>query len=306
MKKRHLETYLLRDARYYPVLTLTGPRQSGKTTLARATFASHSYVSLETIDQRRFAREDPRGFLAQFSGPLIIDEVQHAPDLMSYIQVSVDENPTPGRFILTGSHNFLLMSRVSQTLAGRCGILNLMPFSRAELEDQEQPDPISPAALFGNRATRLDLWSTLRTGFYPRIHDRQIPPDVWLPDYLQTYLERDVRSLSNIGDLETFERFLALCAGRSAQLLSYSGLASDCGVSVDTARRWISVLKTSFIVFLLSPHHRNFNKRVVKSPKLYFHDTGLLCQLLGIRDAGQIVSHPLGGQSSRTTWSQRS
>jgi predicted AAA+ superfamily ATPase len=166
---------------------------------------------------------------------VIIDEVQHAPDLMSYIQASVDEDPTPGRFILTGSHNFLLMSRVSQTLAGRCGILNLMPFSRAELEDQEQPEPISPATLFGNRTTRLDLFQTLRTGFYPRIHDRQIPPDIWLPDYLQTYLERDVRSLSNIGDLETFERFLALCAGRSAQLLNYSGLASDCGVSVDTA-----------------------------------------------------------------------
>ena len=295
MKRRHLETYLLRDAGYYPVLTLTGPRQSGKTTLARATFPSYGYVSLETIDQRRFAREDPRGFLTHFRGPVIVDEIQHAPDLMSYIQTSVDENPTPGRFILTGSHNFLLMSRVSQTLAGRCGILNLMPFSRAELEDQEQPDPISPAALFGNRTTRLDLWPTLRTGFYPRIHDRQIPAEVWLPDYLQTYLERDVRSLSNIGDLETFERFLALCAGRSAQLLNYSGLASDCGISVDTARRWVSVLKTSFIVFLLSPHHRNFNKRVVKSPKLYFHDTGLLCQLLGIRDAGQIVSHPLRG-----------
>jgi len=295
MKRRHLGAYLLRDARYYPVLTLTGPRQSGKTTLARATFSSYSYVSLETIDQRRFAREDPRGFLMQFRSPVIIDEVQHAPDLMSYIQASVDEDPTPGRFILTGSHNFLLMSRVSQTLAGRCGILNLMPFSRAELEDQEQPDPISPTALFSNRTTRLDLWPTLRTGFYPRIHDRQIPPDVWLPDYLQTYLERDVRSLSNIGDLETFERFLALCAGRSAQLLNFSGLASDCGVSVDTARRWISVLKTSFIVFLLAPHHRNFNKRVVKNPKLYFHDTGLLCQLLGIRDAGQIVSHPLRG-----------
>ena len=137
MKRRHLETYLLRDAGYYPVLTLTGPRQSGKTTLARATFPSYGYVSLETIDQRRFAREDPRGFLTQFRGPVIIDEIQHAPDLMSYIQTSVDENPTPGRFILTGSHNFLLMSRVSQTLAGRCGILNLLPFSRAELEDQE-------------------------------------------------------------------------------------------------------------------------------------------------------------------------
>lgn len=295
MFKRLLDIYLLRDARHYPVLTLTGPRQSGKTTLARATFPSHRYVSLERLDQRGFAREDPLGFLAQFQGPVIIDEVQHVPDLLSYIQVAVDEDPSPGRFILTGSHNFLLMSRVSQTLAGRCGVLNLMPFSRAELEGQKQAEPDTAPALFSNRTTRLQLWQTLRTGFYPRIHDRQIPPEVWLPDYIQTYIERDVRSLSNIGDLDAFERFLALCAGRAAQLLSYSGLASDCGISVDTARRWISVLKTSFIVFLLPPHHRNFNKRVVKSPKLYFYDTGLLCQLLGIRETDQIVSHPLRG-----------
>ncbi len=295
MIKRHLETYLLRDARHYPVLTLTGPRQSGKTTLARATFASHRYVSLEQIDQRRFAREDPLGFLARFNGPVIIDEVQHVPDLLSYIQGAVDEDPSPGRFLLTGSHNFLLMSRVSQTLAGRCAVLNLMPFSRAELEGQNQAEPDTAAGLFRNRTTNLDLWQTLRTGFYPRIHDRKIPPEVWLPDYIQTYIERDVRSLSNIGDLDLFERFLALCAGRAAQLLSYSGLASDCGISVDTARRWISVLKTSFIVFLLPPHHRNFNKRVVKSPKLYFYDTGLLCQFLGIREAAQVVSHPLRG-----------
>jgi predicted AAA+ superfamily ATPase len=295
MLKRLLDIYLLRDARHYPVLTLTGPRQSGKTTLARATFPSHRYVSLEQLDQRGFAREDPLGFLAQFQGPVIIDEVQHVPDLLSYIQVAVDEDPSPGRFILTGSHNFLLMSRVSQTLAGRCGVLNLMPFSRAELEGQKQAEPDTAPALFSNRKTRLQLWQTLRTGFYPRIHDRQIPPEVWLADYIQTYIERDVRSLSNIGDLNAFERFLALCAGRAAQLLSYSGLASDCGISVDTARRWISVLKTSFIVFLLPPHHRNFNKRVVKSPKLYFYDTGLLCQLLGIRETDQIVSHPLRG-----------
>jgi uncharacterized protein len=295
MIKRFLEKYLLRDARHYPVLTLTGPRQSGKTTLARTTFASHRYVSLEQVDQRRFAREDPRGFLAQFPGSVIIDEVQHVPDLLSYIQGAVDEDPSPGRFVLTGSHNFLLMSRVSQTLAGRCGILNLMPFSRAELEGQDQAETDPPASLFSNRTTRLHLWETLRTGFYPRIHDRQIPPEVWLSDYVQTYIERDVRSLSNIGDLGTFDRFLTLCAGRTAQLLNYSGLASDCGISVDTARRWISVLKTSFIVFLLPPHHRNFNKRVVKSPKLYFYDTGLLCQLLGIREATQIVPHPLRG-----------
>lgn len=295
MIKRYLETYLLRDARHYPVLTLTGPRQSGKTTLARATFASHRYVSLEQVDQRQFAREDPKGFLARFPGPVIIDEAQHVPDLLSYIQGAVDEDPSPGRFILTGSHNFLLMSRVSQTLAGRCGILNLMPFSRAELEGQEQAEPTSADALFSNRTTRLTLWQILRTGFYPRIHDRGIPPEVWLPDYIQTYLERDVRSLSNIGNLDVFARFLALCAGRAGQLLNYSGLASDCGISVDTARRWISALTASFIVFLLPPYHRNFNKRVVKSPKLYFYDTGLLCQLLGIREDAQIVSHPLRG-----------
>jgi len=286
---------LFRDARHYPVLTLTGPRQSGKTTLAQTAFASHRYVSLERVDHRRFAREDPRGFLSQYDGPVIIDEVQHVPDLLSYIQGAVDADPSPGRFILTGSHNFLLMSRVSQTLAGRCGILNLMPFSRAELEGQEQAKTDPPPMIFSNRTTRLQLWETLRTGFYPRIHDRQIPPEIWLPDYVQTYIERDVRSLSNIGDLETFTRFLTLCAGRAAQLLNYSGLASDCGISVDTARRWISVLKTSFIVFLLPPHHRNFNKRVVKSPKLYFYDTGLLCQLLGIRETAQIVPHPLRG-----------
>jgi uncharacterized protein len=295
MIKRHLETYLLRDARYYPVLTLTGPRQSGKTTLARATFASHRYVSLEQVDQRQFAREDPKGFLARFPGPVIIDEAQHVPDLLSYIQGAVDEDPSPGRFILTGSHNFLLMSRVSQTLSGRCGILKLMPFSRAELEGQEQTEPGAAASLFSNRTTRLTLWQILRTGFYPRIHDRRIPPEVWLPDYIQTYIERDVRNLSNIGNLDVFARFLALCAGRAGQLLNYSGLASDCGLSVDTARRWISVLTASFIVFLLPPYHRNFNKRVVKSPKLYFYDTGLLCQLLGIREDAQIVSHPLRG-----------
>ncbi len=174
MIKRFLETYLLRDARHYPVLTLTGPRQSGKTTLARATFSSHRYVSLEQVDQRGFAREDPLGFLAQLQGPVIIDEIQHVPDLLSYIQGAVDADPSPGRFILTGSHNFLLMSRVSQTLAGRCGILNLMPFSRAELEGQKQAEPDTAAGIFSNRTTRLQLWQTLRTGFYP--------PDTRPPD----------------------------------------------------------------------------------------------------------------------------
>jgi predicted AAA+ superfamily ATPase len=292
---RLLAPYLRRDAAYYPVLTLTGPRQSGKTTLARATFPDHAYVSLEAPDQRRFASGDPRGFLAQFTGPVILDEIQHTPDLLSYIQVSVDDDGRPGRFVLTGSQNLLVMSQVAQTLAGRTAVLHLVPFSRAEVERQDQPEPESPEMLFENLATRLDVWQTIRAGFYPRIHDRGVPPEVWLPDYLQTYLERDVRTLANVGDLALFDRFLTLSAGRVAQLVNYSALASDCGIAVDTARRWHSILQTSFIVFVLKPHHRNFNKRVVRTPKLFFYDTGLLCHLLGIREVSQLVSHPLRG-----------
>ena len=295
MIPRLLAPYLERDAAYYPVLTLTGPRQSGKTTLARAAFPLHTHVSLEAPDQRRFAHDDPRGFLAHLSGPVILDEIQHAPELLSYIQVAVDEDATPGRFVLTGSHNLLLMSQVAQTLAGRTAVLRLLPFSRAELERHGQSEPGDPAGLFENGATGLDLWDAVRTGFYPRIHDRGVPPEVWLPDYVQTYLERDVRTLANIGDLTLFDRFLALSAGRAAQLLNYSALAADCGIAVDTARRWHSILETSFIVFVLRPHHRNFNKRIVRTPKLFFYDTGLLCHLLGIRERAQLVSHPLRG-----------
>lgn len=296
MVPRFLQHYLRRDAGYYPVLTLTGPRQSGKTTLARAAFPDCEYVTLEATEPRLFARDDPNGFLERYAGPVIIDEVQRVPEILSEIQTSVDRNDTPGRFVLTGSHNFLLMSQVSQTLAGRCGILHLLPFSRAELERQEQPEPAGAEDLFQNRRTGLDLWKTVRTGFYPRIHDRGIPPEVWLPDYIQTYLHRDVRALTNVGDLETFERFLMLCAGRVGQLLNYSSLANDCGVSADTARRWISVLKTSFIVFLLEPHHQNFNKRLIKSPKLYFYDTGLVCHLLRVRDGRQLQTLPQRGE----------
>lgn len=295
MIPRLLQSYLLRDAGYYPVVTLTGPRQSGKTTLARATFPDHDYVSLEETDTRAFAREDPRGFLTRFPGRLVIDEVQRVPDLLSHLQSVVDRDPLPGRFVLTGSQNLLLMEKVSQTLAGRCGILHLLPFSRAELERQSQQDPAIPPTLFANRESHLDCWGLIRAGGYPPIHDRGIPPEVWLSDYVRTYVERDVRALVNVGDLETFERFLKLCAGRVGQILNYASLAGDCGVSVDTARRWLSVLKASFIVFLLPPHHRNFNKRLIKSPKLYFYDTGLVCYLLGIREAGQLDGHPLRG-----------
>ena len=295
MIPRLLQVYLIRDANYYPVVTLTGPRQSGKTTLARAAFPEYEYVSLEDTETRLFASEDPRGFLARYAGPAIFDEVQRVPELFSHIQVSVDDDDRPGRYVLTGSHNFLLMREVSQTLAGRCGILHLLPFSRAELEEQRQEEPADPRRLFANPSTTLKLWDVIRTGFYPRIHDRKVPPEVWLADYVQTYLSRDVRSLVNVGDLEVFERFLRLAAGRTGQLLNYSSLANDCGVSVDTARRWVSVLKTSFVVLLSPAHHRNYNKRLIRSPKLYFYDTGLACYLLGIRDTEQLQTHPLRG-----------
>jgi uncharacterized protein len=295
MIKRTLFFYLKRDAGYYPILTVTGPRQSGKTTLVKAAFPSHEYVSLEEKDTRLFAMDDPRGFLDRYPGPVIIDEAQRAPDIFSYLQAAADRDAAPGRFILTGSQNFLLMEKVSQSLAGRTGILHLLPFERAELEGKHRVPPDNPGALFSSEPSSLDLWDTIYSGYYPRIHDSSIPPEVWLPDYIRTYIERDVRSLVNIGDLERFERFLSLVAGRTGQILNYSSLANDCGVALDTAKRWISVLKAGFIIFLLPPHHRNFNKRVIKSPKLYFYDTGLACHLLGIRNPVQARSHPLRG-----------
>jgi predicted AAA+ superfamily ATPase len=295
MITRTLQSYLERDASYYPVLTVTGPRQSGKTTLVRETFPEYEYVSLEEIDMRFYARDDPRGFLQRYAGPVIIDEVQQVPDLSSYIQSSVDTDERPGRFVLTGSQNFLLMEKVSQSLAGRTGILHLLPFQRSELERQKGKAPSNRGTLFGNQHSSLDLWDTIFSGFYPRIHDSGVPPGVWFSDYIQTYVQRDVRSLVQVGDLERFERFLMLTAGRTGQILNYSSLANDAGVSLDTAKRWISVLKTSFIVFLLPPHHRNFNKRVIKSPKLYFYDAGLVCRLLGITSPDQAHDHPLRG-----------
>lgn len=292
---RILEAYLHRDTAYYPALVVTGPRQSGKTTLVKAAFPGHAYVSLEEPDLRRYALEDLRGFLARYPGPVIFDEAQRVPELFSSIQTAVDRDPTPGRFILTGSHNFLLMDTVSQTLAGRCGVFHLLPFSRAELDGSTQPEPRAPEEIFSNRQTRLELWSTVHAGFYPAVHDRGIPPSVWHADYVRTYVERDLRALAHIGDLVTFERFLALCAGRVGQLVDSSALASDCGIAVDTVRRWLSILETSFLVFRLRPHHANFGKRVIRTPKLYFHDTGLACYLLGIRETAQLVNHPLRG-----------
>lgn len=293
MLKRTLEKKLKDAVRQYPVLTLTGPRQSGKTTLVKMTFPDYAYRSLEEPDQRAFALEDPRGFLAQFAEKVVLDEIQRAPDLFSYIQTIVDSKDIPGQFVLTGSQNFLLLHKVSQSLAGRCAVLHLLPFSLSELY-QRRPlsiDAMGRRLPGKNRAVRENLSAVMFKGFYPRIHDKRFDPPDWLGNYFQTYIERDVRDILNVGDLETFSRFVRLCAGRNGQLLNLSSLANDCGITHTTSKRWISILEASFIVFLLRPHFRNFSKRLIKSPKLYFLDTGLLSYLLRIRSHEDLQFH---------------
>ena len=293
---RQLGTALKKSAKQYPVVTVTGPRQSGKTTLVRHVFKGHAYASLEVPDVRAFAQEDPRGFLGQFDGGVILDEVQRCPDLLSYIQDIVDAKNEPGQFILTGSQNFTLLESVSQSLAGRTSIFHLLPLSQSELEGRK---PISVEDIGGRLPKRQEpkknLFSVLFTGFYPRIHDKRLDPQDWLRNYYQTYVERDVRTIAGVGDLDAFARFVGLCAGRCGQLLNLSSLGADCGVSHATAARWLSVLEASFIVYLLRPHYANFNKRLIKSPKLHFLDTGLLCYLLRIRSAEELVNHSSRG-----------
>ncbi|MBI2932402.1 MAG: ATP-binding protein [Planctomycetes bacterium] len=292
MIERTLAAKLKKAAKEFPAISLTGPRQSGKTTLVRTLFKDHVYASLEAPDQRSFALEDPRGFLAQFDGPVILDEVQRAPDLFSYIQIQIDEDrDRTGRFVLTGSQNFLLLEKISQTLAGRCAVMHLLPFSLAELMGREPLDleSLGRSVPKDPKASPRNLLETLHTGFYPRIHDKQLRARDWLDGYYQTYLERDVRNVLNVGDVEAFGRFVRLCAGRCGQLVNLSGLASDCGVTHTTAKRWLSVLEASFVVLLLRPHHRNFGKRLIKSPKLYFVDTGLLCYLLQIHAPEELL-----------------
>jgi len=295
---RRLGDNLREAARSYPVITLTGPRQSGKTTLARATFGDHAYVSLEDPHQRSFALTDPQGFLRQFSGPVIIDEVQRAPEIFSYIQGIVDDLDRAGHFILTGSQNFLLLKGVSQSLAGRVSVRHLLPLSLAELDGRQGVDPEClgdepDAALVTSK--KRDLFEVLFTGFFPRIYKHGLDPQDCLGNYLQTYLDRDVRDLLNVGDLHTFELFMQLCAARSGSLLNLSSIANDCGASQPTIRRWLSVLETSFVIARLQPHHRNFSKRLVKSPKLYFLDSGLLCFLLRIGSAEELRTHAMRG-----------
>src|SRR3989338_113708 len=300
MYKRHLAHYIAENAQKYPVIILIGPRQSGKSTLCRMVFPSYAYVSLEDVDQRRRAIEDPRGFFRLHSGPLVLDEVQRAPELLSYIQTLVDEPASTRKFVLTGSHQLLLMEKITQSLAGRTVIAKLLPFSRRELENEKSEIPIGGELIVKEKqqthsTQKRSLETQLFTGGYPRIYDKQLAPQQWLQQYYETYVERDVRTLMNIGDVDLFDRFVRLCAGRVGQLLNLSSLGNDCGVSQPTANAWLSLLKMSFLCFTLQPHFRNFNKRMIKSPKLYFFDTGLLCYLLKIQTAEMIQTHPLRG-----------
>lgn len=281
MIDRDLGPLVRKAARQFPAVTLTGPRQSGKSTLCRALFPNLPYVNAEAPDTRAFARDDPRAFLARYPKGAVIDEAQRVPELASYLQPIIDADPRPGRWILTGPQNLALIESVSQSLAGRAAVLHLLPLARGEV------------VRFPRHPRTLD--EALVAGGYPRIFDQKLDPSDWLASYVATYVERDVRTITNIGDLVTFQRFVELCAGRTAQLLNYSSLAADCGISQPTAKAWLSVLEAGFITFRLPAFHSNQRKRLVKMPKLHFYDTGLVCWLLGIRTTEQLRSHPLRG-----------
>lgn len=280
MIKRLLEPKIRQLAEKFPVVSVTGPRQSGKTTLIKSMFPDLRYESLEDPDTRIFALNDPRKFL-ESGKRMIIDEIQRAPDLFSYIQTICDKTNISGQYIISGSQSFLLNQHISQSLAGRVAILNLMPLSFYELRDYNTPF--------------ADYEKLIYQGFYPRLYDKEIDPGDFYPNYIQTYIERDVRLLQNINDLTLFVRFLKLCAGRIGQLLNLNSLANDCGISPNTAKSWISVLEASYIIYLLKPHYKNYNKRLVKMPKLYFIDTGLASSLLEIHSENQLSTHFLRG-----------
>jgi predicted AAA+ superfamily ATPase len=272
---------LRRLARGFPIVAITGPRQAGKTTLARQIFADKPYVTLEDPEEREFALSDPRRFLMRFPDGAILDEVQRCPELLSYLQGVVDERRRMGGFVLTGSQQFGLLSGITQTLAGRVGLVQLLPFSISELK---------AAGKFP-----VDLDKLLLQGSYPPLYDRRIAPADWFPNYVNTYIERDVRQVLAVRDLTLFQRFLRMCAARSGQLLNLSSLGADCGISHATAREWITVLEASYVLMLLKPYHNNFGKRLVKTPKLYFLDVGLAAWLLGIRDTGSMAVHAQRG-----------
>lgn len=277
MINRKISKKVFEASKKMPVVTLTGPRQSGKSTLVKNLFSDYTYINLEDIEKRNFAKEDPKGFLKNVGRRIIIDEVQHVPDLLSYIQVNIDAEQKPGDYILTGSQNLLLMQQVSQSLAGRTAIFNLLPFSLGELRDTEYDFE--------------DYEDFIVKGFYPRIYNENLEAGEWLLDYIRTYVERDVRQLINLADEDTFQQFLQICAGRAGQILNLTDIGNLIGISYQTVKRWLSILKTSFIIYTLQPYHKNYDKRVIKAPKLYFYDTGLACALMNIRSKEELNIH---------------
>jgi uncharacterized protein len=286
MIQRNLASQLELLSRQYPVVTLTGPRQSGKTTLVKAVLPDWTYVSLETPDVREYALRDPRGFIEAHPERVILDEVQRAPDLFSYIQTHVDDRGREGMYVLTGSFNFGLMEGISQSLAGRVAVLELLPLAFSEMDRAGVlPDSIE---------------NLMISGGYPRIYDRGLTPQQWYANYVSTYLERDVRKVKNISDLSVFQRFLKMCAARSGQILNLTSLGDDCGITHNTAKSWLSILEASYIVFLLKPHYQNFNKRLIKSPKIYFCDSGLLSYLIGVPDSHALLTHSSRGHVFET------
>ncbi len=281
MIKRVLQAKLLSLSKQFPVIAVIGPRQSGKTTLAKLVFPKYAYISFEDIDNRRRALADMRGFLEQYSSGVILDEVQRIPELFSYLQTHVDASEKKGKFILTGSHNYLLQEKVSQSLAGRVAMLRLLPFSIAELQVSKKMP--------------TDINKLMFKGFYPRLYNSTVKPLDWYPSYIETYMQRDVREIKNIPNLNYFQKFMQLLAGRHGQQLNLSSLATEVGVVHNTIASWISVLEASYIIYLLKPHFNNFNKRLTKTPKIYFYDSGLVCSLLGIEKAEQLNSHHIKG-----------
>jgi predicted AAA+ superfamily ATPase len=276
---RYLSEKIREVINHYPIIGLTGPRQSGKTTLLKNIFSEFKYVNFEDLDTREFAKTDPRSFLEQFGEKVIFDEVQNVPELFSYLQTKVDAEGKMGNFILSGSQNFNLMEKITQTLAGRVALFRLFPFDSTEMKKADW--------------LKVDLPITMSKGFYPAIFHRKLDHDIYYANYIETYVQRDVSQLVNIQNKNAFKNFLKLCAYRAGQLLNYNDLARDAGISHSTARNWLSILETSYVLFLLPPYFENFGKRLIKSPKLYFYDTGLLCHLLGVRKSniGPTFSH---------------
>lgn len=296
MQLRSLSKTLRKAIKTFPAVVLTGPRQSGKTTLLQKEFSStHEYVSLENPDARLRAKEDPISFLKQISGPVILDEIQYVPELLSYIKSAIDENRTPGNWILTGSQNFVLMNKTSESLAGRAAILSLLPFSVSERLGRGDASKTVYSILSKDskedREVKYNLADIILRGNYPEIaNNSKVDRSLWCGSYINTYLERDIRNLEQVGDLRQYEIFLRACAARTGQILDLSALAREIGISFTTAKRWLSLLETGYQVFLLYPYYKNIGKRLVKRPKLYFIDTGLASYLMGIHNPESLLS----------------